>query len=417
MEFLKIAKSGTLSINEKSTQLEQSGRTIYKFGFGESPFLPPLRVREAFADSSQRKDYTPVAGLPELRDKIAAFHSEVDGYPIDAGQVLVAPGTKPLLYNLMHAFEDATVFLPAPSWVSYAPQAQLAGHPIHKISTTYEERWRVTPERLDAVLSAHSDPNKHNLMVLNYPGNPDGLTYTRQELIALTTIFRKHNVWVISDEIYGLLHHTGQHVSLANIYPERTMVTTGLSKWCGAGGWRLGALILPSDAPQGLYDAMIGLGSEVYSCAVAPVQVAGLTAYELDGELHDFLAGQRQILSVIGQQIHEGLVNAGIRVHPPQGAFYLLLDFSPFADKFSTMSIEGDSQLCKRLIDDIGVALLPGTSFGLPADAFTARLAYVDFDGVAALEAVNQGNADNVINEQAQKMMNGIQLLIDWLSS
>lgn len=417
MEFLKIAKSGTLSLNEKSKNLEQSGRTIYKFGFGESPFLPPLRVRQAFADSNQRKDYTPVAGLPELRDKIAAFHSEVDGYPIDASQVLVAPGTKPLLYNLMHAFEDATVFLPAPSWVSYAPQAKLAGHIIHKIPTTYEERWRVTPERLDAVLSAHSDPNKHNLMVLNYPGNPDGLTYTRQELIELTTVFRKHQVWIISDEIYGLLHHTGQHVSLASVYPERTMVTTGLSKWCGAGGWRLGALILPSDAPQGLYDAMIGLGSEVYSCAAAPVQVAGLSAYELDGDLHDFLAGQRQILSVIGQQIYVGLINAGIRVHPPQGAFYLLLDFSPFADKFSAMDIDGDSQLCERLIDDIGVALLPGTSFGLPANAYTARLAYVDFDGVTALAAVNQADADKLISQQAQKMLDGVQLLSDWLNS
>lgn len=414
MQFLNVAKSGTLSLNEKSKQLEQSGRTIYKFGFGESPFLPPLRVREAFASSSHRKDYTPVAGLPELREKIAEFHSEADGYPIEAKQVMVAPGTKPILYNLMHTFQNANVFLPAPSWVSYAPQARLAGHAIYQIPTSYNERWRVTPEQLEAILSEYSTSEKPNLMVLNYPGNPDGLTYSHQELVALTDVLRQYGVWVISDEIYGLLHHTGGHVSLASVYPEHTMVTTGLSKWCGAGGWRLGALILPSDAPDGLTNAMIGLGSEVYSCAPAPVQVAGLSAYELDSELHNYLAGQRKILSMVGQQIHQALVSTGIQVHPPEGAFYLLLDFSPFEEKFRSMGIETDQQLCEQLIDDIGVALLPGTSFGLPSRAFTARLAYVDFDGVSALESISNGKP---ITQHAQKMLDGIQLLGNWLNS
>lgn len=416
MHFLNIAKSGTLSLNEKSKQLEQNGRTVYKFGFGESPFLPPQHVREAFANNSHRKDYTPVAGLPELREKIASFHSEVDGYPIDAKQVLVAPGTKPLLYNLMHVFQEANVFLPAPSWVSYAPQAKLAGHQVFKIPTTYENRWRITPETLNDILSQHSNSTKHNLIALNYPGNPDGLTYSRQELVDLTDIFRKHQIWVISDEIYGLLHHEGQHVSLASIYPERTLVTTGLSKWCGAGGWRLGALILPSDAPKSLYDAMIGLGSEVYSCASAPVQVAGLSAYELDTHLHGYLAKQRQILKVIGQHIHQLLVQSGVRVHSPQGGFYLLLDFRLFTEKLVGSGITTDVQLCERLLDETGVALLPGGAFGLSSDALTARLAYVDFDGDAFLSKFNQ-NDESAILGHTQKMINGIQLLSDWLNS
>ena len=419
MQFLTVGKSGTLSLNEKTKQLEADGRTVHKFGFGESPFLPPLRVRQAFESASHRKDYTPVAGLPALREKIAEFHSEIDGYPVDAKQVLVAPGTKPLLYNLMQAFQDATVFLPAPSWVSYAPQARLAGHEDFQIPTSYEDRWRVTPATLDHVLSTHSDSKKHNLMVLNYPGNPDGLTYSRQELLDLTEVLRKHSVWVISDEIYGLLHHEGQHVSLASVYPERTMVTTGLSKWCGAGGWRLGALILPPDAPAGLTNAMIGLGSETYSCAAAPVQVAAMSAYELDGDLHQFLAGQRKIIKAIGQQIHGELSSSGIKVHPPQGAFYLLLDFSPFADQFKAQGIESDIQLCEQLIDEVGVALLPGTSFGMPADAFTARLAYVDFDGTSALAdiaSLDDGDAASFVAKHASKMMEGTRLLCEWLS-
>lgn len=419
MQFLSIGKSGTLSLNEKSKQLEQSGHTIYKFGFGESPFLPLPHVREALESASHRKDYTPVTGLPALREKIAEFHSEIDGYPIDARQVLVAPGTKPLLNNLMQAFQDANVFLPAPSWVSYAPQATIAQHDIFQIPTSYEDRWRVTPANLDEVLTNHSDSSKHNLMVLNYPGNPDGLTYSRQELLDLTEILRKHRVWVISDEIYGLLHHEGQHVSLATVYPERTMVTTGLSKWSGAGGWRLGALILPSDAPVGLTDALVGLGSETYSCAAAPIQVAAMSAYELDENLYQYLAGQRKIIGAIGRQLHQILSSAGLQIHPPQGGFYLLLDFSPFADTFKGRGIESDSQLCERLMDEIGVALLPGTAFGMPSDAFTARLAYVDFDGTSALADIasfNDNNAETFVAQHASKMIDGTRLLCEWLN-
>ena len=419
MQFLSVGKSGTLSLNEKSKQLEQNGRTIYKFGFGESPFLPLPNVREALQSANHRKDYTPVMGLLELREKLAEFHSEIDGYPINAEQVLVAPGTKPLLYNLMQAFQDANVFLSAPSWVSYAPQAQIARHNIFKIPTSYKDRWRITPSNLDQVLSSHSDPTKYNLMVLNYPGNPDGLTYSRQELLDITEVLRKHSVWVISDEIYGLLHHEGQHVSLATVYPERTMVTTGLSKWCGAGGWRLGALILPADAPAGLVNALVGLGSETYSCAPAPIQAAAMSAYELDDNLHQYLAGQRKIMSAIGNQIHHQLSSAGVRVHPPQGGFYLLLDFNRFADKLQHQGIESDSQLCEQLMDDIGVALLPGTAFGMAPDTLTARLAYVDFDGTAALADVSSfedGNAESFVTQHAGKMMDGTRLLCEWLN-
>ena len=145
MSFLKIAKSRTLSLNEKSKLLEEAGRSVYKFGFGESPFSPPERVRAALRCATRRTEYTPAAGLPELRHKIAGFHSEIDGYPSAMNQALVAPGTKPLLYNIMRSFQGADVYLPGPSWVSYAPQASVAGHKVIRIPTTWEARWRVSP--------------------------------------------------------------------------------------------------------------------------------------------------------------------------------------------------------------------------------------------------------------------------------
>lgn len=415
MAFAAVAKSGTFTINEKSKELEQAGRRIYRFGFGESPFPPPSRVRLALERACQRSEYTDVAGMPALREKIAAFHHEVDGYPVSPEQVLVTPGTKPLLHNIMQAFQAADVFLPEPSWVSYAPQAQLARHRVHRIPTSFACRWRATPQALEDAVDRAGDSGKPRLMVLNYPGNPDGLTYSRAELEALAAVMRSHGIWVISDEIYALLDHCGGHVSLARIYPERTLVTTGLSKWCGAGGWRLGALIMPPAAPAALREALIGLGSETYSCAAAPIQMAALTAYELDADLHRSLAAQRRILAAIGARIHGKLIQVGLRVHPPQGAFYMLLDFSPFAETLARRGIRTDDTLCQRLLEDCGVALLPGGNFGLPKTALTARLAYVEFDGEAALHGLRDFQA--CIDEHSAKMLEGIAQMAAWLAS
>lgn len=413
MAFLKVAKSETLSLNEKSRALADAGRSVYRFGFGESPFPPPRRVQEALRGAAYRKDYTDIAGLPALRAKIAAFHHEADGYPINSSQVLIAPGTKPLLHNIMRAFQPAEVYIPGPSWVSYAPQARLAGHKVVGIPTSFEGRWRVKPDVLERVIRRHRGTGRQKLMVLNYPGNPDGLTYSSEELEALTVVLRRHRVWVIADEIYALLDHRGRHVSVARLYPERTLVTTGLSKWCGAGGWRLGALIMPPDAPTDLHEALVGLGSETYSCAPAPIQVAALTAYELDAELHGFLTAQRRILRAIGTAVHRALAEAGIRARAPQGGFYLLLDFSPFSELFAERGIQSDSQLCDRLLADTGVALLPGGAFGLPTGSFTARLAYVDFDGQAALRDVDRIETNAAVH--AAKMLEGLAALRDWL--
>ncbi|MCY3834149.1 MAG: aminotransferase class I/II-fold pyridoxal phosphate-dependent enzyme [Chloroflexi bacterium] len=413
MAFMRVAKSSTLALNEQSRALEAAGRRVYRFGFGESPFPPPQRVQLALREAAHRKDYTEVAGLPELRERIAAFHQEADGYPIQREQVLVAPGSKPLLYNIMRAFQAAEVYLPGPSWVSYAPQARLAGHEVIPIRTSFAGRWRLRPDALEQALSANEPSTRQKLLVLNYPGNPDGLTYSVDELRALTEVIRRHRLWVLSDEIYALLHHRARHVSLASLYPERTLVTTGLSKWCGAGGWRLGALILPPAAPTALVDALLGLGSETYSCAPAPIQVAALAAYELDEELHAFLAAQRRILRAIGAAVHAAIRETGCRVHAPQGGFYLLLDFSPCADALRRQGIDDDSQLCERLLADSGVALLPGGAFGLPGGSYTARLAYVDFAGEAALQEAE--NIEEKAASYAAKMLEGIEALGNWL--
>ena len=280
--FRKIEESQTLLINSQSKALESQDQSIIKFGFGQSPFLPPPKVRQALMNATHRKEYSDVQGLIGLREAISHFHNELDGIESDPTRILVGPGSKVLIYTILSAFEEADVFIPAPSWVSYAPQAKLARLHSIPVKTNFKNRWRVTIEGLKEAWKHKKF--KESILILNAPGNPDGLDYSENELKGIAKFCMKNKILVISDEIYGPLHFTGKHLSMHRFYPERTIVTTGLSKWCGAGGWRIGAALLYEGIHHKFFKAMIGIASETYSCAPTPMQVAAISAYDNTAE-------------------------------------------------------------------------------------------------------------------------------------
>ena len=418
----QVDKSQTLLLNEQSRAREREGREVFKFGFGQSPFPPIEAAREALRAHAGAKDYTAVQGLPELRERVAAFHAAVDGIDVDADRVLVGPGSKALLYTVMRAYERADVLVPVPAWVSYRPQALLAGHACLPVETSFEQAWRVTPEALESAVRAKADPDTPSLLILNHPGNPDGLGYGDEALKALARTCRKHRILVLSDEIYGLLDHAGAHVSMARHYPEGTIVTGGLSKWCGAGGWRLGVAMLPSTLSPAFLDTLLGIASETYSCASLPVQHAACAAYEWNPATRDYLAHQRRLLAALGQRVQRRLEAAGVRVHAPTGGFYLLPDFTPHADALRRRGIESSQSLCLGLAADTGVTLLPGDAFGLPPARPCARLAYVDFDGVAALQASREIGLDRALDDATLRLvfgktLGGVDRIAQWLAA
>jgi aspartate aminotransferase len=413
-------QSETLFVNDESKKREAAGEKVYKFGFGQSPFLPPTSVINRVKEEAHRKEYMSVQGDVTLRKAIAKFHAEVDGINTNSDFVLVGPGSKMLIYSVMAAFKSADVFLVTPSWVSYEPQAKLAGHPVTRIHTKYKDRWRLTPEALNDACENRKDKDKPLLMVFNYPGNPDGLVYSEEELKALSLIFKRHDMLIISDEIYGLLHHDGNHVSLAKYYPEGTIVTGGLSKWAGAGGWRLGIALVSESLGKGFMDCIVGIASETYSCAASPIQAAAVEAYQYNDTIKEYLFHQRRILKALGHEVYVRLDKAGINVHAPQGAFYLNPDFSSVKEKLAVKGIYNAAQLCERLIEDIGVALLPGHAFGYDSESLVIRLAYVDFDGVKALAASEKLGKDVSIDDTflqnyCGKVLEGIDLLVGWV--
>lgn len=417
----RVRKSGTLVANELIQLRRQNNLPTYAFGFGQSPFPPLPRAINALQVHASQKYYAPVQGIAALCESVATFHQAAEGINVPASRVLVADGSKNLLFVAMQAFKKANILIPVPAWVSYAPQAALLGHQAIPVPTTFDDHWRVTAEAVEFALARRAERDIPSILILNHPGNPDGLGYTAPQLRALAGAFRKHNMIVLSDEIYGLLHHTGEHRSLALDYPEGTVVTGGLSKWFGAGGWRLGVAMLPEPLDGDFKETMLAIASETYSCASTPVQYAACHAYLWDEVTRSYLAHQRRILSLSGNWMADRLNQAGIGVRRPQGAFYLFLDFSIHAEALRQVGINSSQQLCEALLRDTGVSILYGDVFGMPSNHLSARLAYVDFDGAAALSASQDAGLHEHLDERfLRKHLNnnikGTELICEWIA-
>ena len=412
-----LERSATLAINEHSDNLEKQGKHIFRFGFGQSPFPVPEKVVDSLQANSFRKNYLSVEGLPELRQAIANYHQKFDNIDIESEQVLIGPGSKELMFSLQLALKGITI-LPAPCWVSYSPQAKILNRQIIFIQTRYEDNWQLLPYQLTKVINnSRSQPK---LLILNYPGNPHGCTFETELLKELANVCRKNKIIVLSDEIYSRIHYQGEHVSIARYYPEGTIISSGLSKWCAAGGWRLGHFSFPKEL-QYLQNVMASVASETYSCVSTPIQYAGITAYE-DESIDDYLFHCRRILETVGQYCASTLIDAGIKVRMPVGAFYIFPDFQPFEEILNERNICDSKTLCKQLLDDTGVALLPGSDFGRETKELSARLAYVNFNGNETLRKSMEISEESTLtmehlSESVLDIVNGINEIINWIKS
>ncbi len=299
---------------------------------------------------------------------------------------MVGPGSKELMFIVQLVYYGDLV-IPTPSWVSYAPQAQIIGRNVHWLPTNSDNLWKLKPEELE--LLCENDPERPRLLILNYPNNPTGYSYTEKELKALARVAKKYRMVLISDEIYGEIHHEGKHISIARFYPEGTIISSGLSKWSGAGGWRLGTFTFP-DNLKWLLDAMSVAASETYTSTSAPIQYAAVRAFKGGEELEDYLVQCRRILRSLGRFCTRRMNEAGIKIVQPDGGFYLFPSFRPFKDSILAKGIKTNQQLSEKLLNETGVAALPGSDFGRPDYKLTMRMAYVDFDGDAALNAARE---------------------------
>ncbi len=403
-EIEKLKPSATLAINEESNRLKKSGKKIYKFGFGQSPFPVPESVVLALKNNADKHTYLPMQGLEELRLAIANNLNKNNNNNFNKEDIVIGPGTKELMLLTQIIFKG-DVLLPAPSWVSYQPQAFIAKNKVHWIQTTSNSNWFPTADQLEK--KAKSISSEKLLFFINSPNNPSGTVCNNLKEIA--EVAKKYNMIILSDEIYSQLSFNSEYKSISNFYPEGTIVSNGLSKWCGAGGWRLGFFAIPQQL-ENFKNSLKILCSESFTSVSAPIQYAAVEAY--NGDHSKYLNNVKKILSFTANYVYENLKSNLINISKPEGGFYLFPEFNNA--KFSS-----SSEMCKDILNKTGVALLPGSDFGLDSTKMIARLSYTDFNGANFLKNTLGSNklynAD--LKKYAPNVVDGVAALKEWSKS
>ncbi|MEW2359755.1 pyridoxal phosphate-dependent aminotransferase [Spirillospora sp. NPDC029432] len=373
-----VPLSPTLAINEAIARRRREGRRVLPLGFGEAGIpIHPALTRELAAAADQGA-YGPVAGSAALRAAAAGYWYR-RGLATDPDLIVSGPGSKPLLYALMMAI-GGEIAIPAPSWVSYAAQATLTGAGSVPIATPPGEGGVPNPALLaDAVVRARAQGRTIRAVVVTLPDNPTGTLASAGTVRRLCAVAREHDLVIISDEIYrDLVHDPARTVtSPAEYAPERTVVTTALSKSLAAGGWRIGVARLP-DAPFGheLRARLLGIASELWSSAPAPMQHAAAYAFGEPAELVEHVDRSRALHAAVTAAVADRFAAAGARVAPPEAAFYTYPDLDPFRDHLrEAHGVRTGAELTGLLLERYGVGVLPAAAFGEPERALRVRVA------------------------------------------
>ncbi|KAJ6172191.1 plp-dependent transferase [Penicillium chermesinum] len=369
----KLHLSPTLQINEHVHRVRASGKKVVHLGFGEATFPIQVAVLKAHRDASNSTSYMPVAGILELRERIAAYQSGRLGIPVHADQVIVAPGSKPLLFALFD-FLDGDVLLPRPSWVSYEPQVANAGKRLFWIETDKHDRHTLTEAALDRAYSSAVDAGaRPRIMLINSPSNPTGQVFSKEQISLIVEFCRKHYIILISDEIYSDICFDADDVKVSafgSAYGNdgTVIMTGGLSKTYSAGGWRIGYAIFPSSSVgKSIRQTTLAYASECWSAASAPAQMASIKAFS---SIHTTaepiglaMDEYREAVTLSPPNVHNA-TNCGLAVAEPKGSFYLYPSFHPYESQLKSIGVATSSELSTWLIEECGLAALPGSAFG-----------------------------------------------------
>lgn len=372
-----VRQSATLAIDARVRALRAAGAEVLHLGFGEAglPVLPEVvSVLAEAAARSGSNAYGTVAGAGHAREAAAGYFTR-RGLRTEPDQIVFAPGSKALLFALIAAIPGEVV-LPRPSWVSYAAQAALAGKPVIGLPIAEAAGGIPDPDRLEAALSrAESEGRRPGVLVLTAPDNPTGTLAPRDLVRAVTEIAAAHDLWVVSDEIYRDLAYDPDAVTTpATFLPDRTVITAGLSKATALGGWRVGFARLPAGGGE-LHDAVVGIGSEVWSSLATPMQQVAAYVLADPPPVRSYVERARRLHATVAQAVYEAFVAAGARCRPPQGAFYLYPDLAELRAAFPE-SVARDGTACaEHLLDKYGVGVLAGAAFGDNPSALRFRVA------------------------------------------
>ncbi|MDT2047453.1 pyridoxal phosphate-dependent aminotransferase [Bacillus sp. 1780r2a1] len=362
-----LTPSSTLAITAKAKELKAAGHDVIGLGAGEPDFNTPQHILEASvkAMNEGQTKYTPAGGLMPLKDAIIEKFKRDQNLTYKSSEVIVCSGAKHALYTLFQVILDEgdEVIIPTPYWVSYPEQVKLAeGTPVY-VEGSENNEFKITPAQLESVITS-----KTKAVILNSPSNPTGMIYTREELEALGEVCLKHDVLIVSDEIYEKLVYGGaEHVSIAELSPalkEQTVIINGVSKSHSMTGWRIGY----AAGNETIIKAMTNLASHSTSNPTSIAQYATIAAYNGTQEPVEMMRKAfEERLNVIHKQLND---IPGFSCLKPQGAFYL---FPNAIEAARLTGFETVDAWVEAILEEEKVALVPGSGFGSPENV---RLSY-----------------------------------------
>ncbi|GAA0423159.1 MAG: pyridoxal phosphate-dependent aminotransferase [Bacillota bacterium] len=362
-----LTPSSTLAITAKAKELKKQGHDVIALGAGEPDFNTPEFILNA-AQNAMREGmtkYTPSGGIVELKQAIVSKFKADNHLDYSTDQIIVTTGAKHALYTLFQVLlnEGDEVIIPAPYWVSYPEQVKLAGGSPVFLTASEENGFKLTPAQLENAIT-----DKTKAVIINSPSNPTGMMYTEEELKQIGEVCLRHDILIVSDEIYEKLIYSGDpHISIAQLssdLQEQTVVINGVSKSHAMTGWRIGY----AAGPIAIIKAMTSLASHSTSNPTSIAQYAALAAYQMDGEP---VEGMKQVFAERLEKLYELLLEIpGVTCIKPKGAFYLFPNVEEASRNNGFASVD---EWVSALLEEEKVALVPGSGFGSPNNV---RLSY-----------------------------------------
>ncbi|MET8110988.1 pyridoxal phosphate-dependent aminotransferase [Streptomyces prasinus] len=379
-----VTMSATLAADEALARRRRAGERVLSMASGEIglPVLPTLRDRLAAAAGENA--YGSVAGSPALRTAVAGYWQR-RGLAVDPGLVVAGPGSKSLLFALLLAI-GGDVIVPVPSWVSYAAQARLVGARTVPVPILPGQGGVPDPGRIrEAVAEARAAGQRPRAVVLTVPDNPTGTVASAAVLRRLAEAARELDLVVVSDEIYRDLVYdsAGPAVSPALHAPERTVVTTGLTKNLALGGWRTGVARLPdSELGRALHARLVAVASQIWSTPPAPVQAAAAYAFGEPPEVIERVAASRRLHEQVVRAVAARFGAVGTELSPVAATCYLYPDFEPLRGRLAVAhGVHDGDELAALLSGKYGVGVLPAGAFGEPGRPLRIRASTSHFYG------------------------------------
>ncbi|MCX5562382.1 pyridoxal phosphate-dependent aminotransferase [Streptomyces sp. NBC_00038] len=373
-----VSMSATLAADEAMARRRRAGEQVLSMTSGEIGLPAHPALRERLAAAAEENAYGPVPGSEALRAAAAGYWGR-RGLATDPALVVAGPGSKPLLFALLLAV-GGDVVVPVPSWVSYAAQAKLAGARPLGVRTPPGQGGVPDPERLrEAVTEARAAGRDPRSVVVTVPDNPTGTVASPEVVRQLALVAQELDLVIISDEIYCDLVYapSAPAESPARHAPERTVVTTGLTKNLALGGWRTGVARLPDgDLGRALHGRLVSIASQIWSSPTAPVQTAAAYAFGEPPEITEHIAASRRLHEAVARTVADRFTAAGALLAPVRATCYLYPDFEPLRDHLArTHGVLDGDDLARFLTDRHGLGVLPASAFGESRHALRIRAA------------------------------------------